>query len=138
MRKTSILIAVCMIAAMALTLYAQRDIMPVMKELGPTNASMGKNVTAADWAAVAADATKLQGLFKETGDFMKAQKQATAATWANDAATTAGDIAAKAKAGNAADATAAAGKLKASCKACHDVHREGTPGNFKFKAAPIN
>ncbi len=134
MRRTSILIAVCMIAAMALTLYAQRDIMPVMKEVGPTSGAMQKNVAAADWAAVATAAPKLQGLFKEAGEFMKAQKQADGVTWANDAATITADIAAKAKAGNAADAGAAAGKLKATCKACHDVHREGTPGNFKFKA----
>ncbi len=134
MRRTSIMIAVCMVAAMALTLYAQRDIMPVMKEVGPTNAQMGKNIGAGTWADVAKDAEKLQGLFKEAGEFMKAQKAAGAVTWANDAAKIAGDIAAAAKAGKAEDATAAAGKLKAQCKACHDVHREGTPGNFKFKA----
>jgi len=124
-----------MVAAMALTLYAQRDIMPVMKEVGPTSQSMNKNIGAGSWADVAKDADKLQGLFKEVGDFMKAQKQEKAVGWANDAATAAGDISKASKAGKADDATAAAGKLKATCGTCHAVHRDGTPGNFKFKAA---
>src|SRR3954469_12663349 len=102
MRRTSILVAVCMIAAMALTLYAQRDIMPVMKEVGPTNASLGKNITAGSMADVQKDAEKLQGLFKETGEFMKAQKQDKAVAWAKEAETASSDVAKAAKSGDAA------------------------------------
>src|SRR6185295_1945719 len=102
MRRTSILIAVCMVAAMALTLYAQRDIMPVMKEVGPTNGSLGKNIMAGAWADAQKDAEKLQGLFKEAGAFMKAQKQDKAVGWANEAGTAAGEVAKAAKAGDAA------------------------------------
>jgi hypothetical protein len=45
MRRMSVLIGICMIAAMAITLYAQqRDIDPIMKEVGPTFGSMNKGV----------------------------------------------------------------------------------------------
>src|SRR5437868_4749344 len=135
MRKTSILIAVCMIAAMSLALYAQRDIMPVMKEVGPTFVTMGKNIQASSAADVQKDAEKLQALFKETSAFMKAQKQDNAGNWASDAANTAGEIAKAAKANDMAAAGAARGSLQKACKTCHDVHREQLPDkSYKYKA----
>ncbi len=135
MRKTSVLIATCMVVAMALTLYAQRDIMPVMKEVGPTFQSLGKNVQANAAADVQKDAEKLQGLFKEAGTFMKAQKQSDGVGWAADAEKAAGDIAKAAKANDMAAVGTARGNLQKVCKACHDVHREQLPDkSFKYKA----
>ena len=47
MRRTSILIGICVIAAMVVTLYAQsRDIQPVMKEVQPAFVNLGKNMQA--------------------------------------------------------------------------------------------
>src|SRR5215831_2205604 len=122
MRRTSVLIAVCLIAAMALTLYAQRDINPVMKEIGPVFQSLGKNIQANSAADAQKDADKLQGLFKETSDFMKAQKQEKAVAWASDAASVAGEIAKAAKANDMAAAGAARGNLQKACVTCHNVH----------------
>jgi cytochrome c556 len=66
---------------------------------------------------------------------MKTQKQDKAMGWANDASGLAADIAKAAKANDMAGAKAGADKLKASCKACHDVHREQLPDKTsKFKA----
>ena len=47
MRKTSILIGICMVAAMVITLVAQgRDIAPVMKETQPTFLALSKDIKA--------------------------------------------------------------------------------------------
>jgi len=134
MRRTSILIAVCMVAMMGITLYAQRDIVPIMKEgVGPTNIAMNK---ATDSKEVVADAEKLQTLFKEVGVFMKAQKQTPAVGWANDAVAAAGDVAKASKAGDAAGLAAAKKTLGATCITCHNVHRDMTGGVSKYKPAP--
>ena len=135
MRRTSILIAVCMIAAISLVLYAQRDIMPVMKEVGPAFASMGKNIQGSAAGDAQKDAEKLQALFKETGAFMKAQKQDKAVSWATEASDMAGEIAKAAKANDMAAAGATSKSLQNACKTCHDVHREQLPDkSYKYKA----
>src|SRR5262245_57173785 len=101
MRKASIIISVCALAAVAMTLYAQgREIQPIMKEVGPTftgvTAGMrGRTMSAAD---VAKEAEKLQGLFKEVSAFMKTKNLDKAVGWANDAAAAASDLSKAAKA----------------------------------------
>ena len=71
MRRMSVLIGVCMIAAMVITLYAQqRDIQPLMREVQPAFGSMTKALGAGTADQAAADATKLQGLFKEVAGLM--------------------------------------------------------------------
>lgn len=136
MRRMSVLIGVCMIAAMVITLYAQqRDIQPLMREVQPAFGSMSKGIAAGTADSVAADAAKLQGLFKEVAGWMKTQKADKAMGWANDTATLAGEVAKAAKANDMAAAKASGDKIKAQCKACHDVHREQLPDKtFKFKA----
>ena len=136
MRRMSVLIGVCVIAAMVITLYAQqRDIQPIMREVQPTFGSMTKGLGAGTADTVAADATKLQGLFREVAAWMKTQKADKAAGWATDDANLAGEVAKAAKANDMAAAKAGGEKIKAACKACHDVHREQLPDkSFKFKA----
>ena len=135
MRRTSILIGICVIAAMAITLYAQsRDIQPVMKEVQPAFQSLGKNIQGSMAADAQKDAEKLQGLFKEAADFMKAQKAEKGIEWANEASATAGEIAKAIKANDMAAAGTARGNLQKACATCHGTYREGAPGSFKFKA----
>ena len=135
MRRTSILIGICVIAAMALTLYAQgRDIQPVMKEVQPAFVSLGKNIQGNMAADAQKDAEKLQGLFQEAAAFMKAQKADKGIEWANGASDAAAEIAKAAKANDMAAAGTARANLQKSCATCHGTFREGTPGNFKFKA----
>jgi len=119
---------------MVITLYAQNDMIPAMKEVQPTMGSMNKNIQGNMAAEAAKDAEKLQGLFKATADFMKAQKNDKGMGWANDAGQLAGDIAKAAKANDLATAGTSAKALQKSCKNCHDVYRDGAPGAFKYKA----
>ncbi len=133
MRKVSILIGICLLAAVGL-IAKTADLDPVMKQVGPSNAALQRAVGAGSAADVATEAAKLEGLFKQTEEFMKANKVADGAGWAKDASVAAGDAAKAAKAGNMEAATAAANKVKGTCKGCHDVHREQLPDkSFKFK-----
>ena len=134
MRRTSILIGIMAVAAMVISLYAQNDMIPAMKEMQPTFGSLNKNIAGGMAADAAKDAEKLQGLFKATADFMKAQKQDKAVGWANDAAAQAGEVAKAIKANDMATAGTTAKAIQKACKNCHDVHRDGTPGAFKYKA----
>src|SRR5688572_2358006 len=123
MRKVSILIAVCMMAAVVLAAQ-QRDLDPVMKEVGPANTALGAAVTGNVAADVATNAAKLQTLFTETEAFMKSKNATKGVEIAHEAALQAGEAAKAAKAGNLDAAKAAAGKVKGTCKGCHDMYRE--------------
>ena len=137
MRKTSMIIAICGVVAMALTLYAQtRDLDPVMKEIGPdfTNLTKGMGERSMAGADVAKEAEKLQKLFQETSAFMKSKNIQDGVGWANDAANAAGELAKAAKANDSEAMKVASGNIGKQCKACHAVHREQLPDKtFKLK-----
>ena len=67
MRKVSILIGICMLAALAITIWGQErgapvtDLSPVMKDVAATQAKLRMDLMAGNAADVAADADKLQG-----------------------------------------------------------------------------
>src|SRR2546427_147907 len=129
---TPILIGICVIAAMVVTLYAQsRDIQPVMKDVQPAFVSLGNNIKGNMAADAQKDAEKLQGLFKETAAFMKAQKADKGVEWANDASKTAGDLAKALKSNDMAAANTARAALQKDCATCHGTFREGAPGSYK-------
>ena len=139
MRKVLTIIAVCLVVAVSLTLYAQtRDLQPIMKEVQPTfggiTTGMGgsRTMSAAD---VAKNADKLQGLFKEVSAFMQGKNISDAVGFANDAANAAAELSKAAKA-NDADAMFAAQKtIQKQCATCHAAHREQLPDKtFKLKA----
>ena len=106
MRKVSILIGVCMLAALALTTWGQErgapvtDLSPVMKDVAATQAKMRMDLMAGNAADVAADADKLQGLFRQAAGFFKAQKAQDALDWAKANVGSAGEVAKAAKANN--------------------------------------
>jgi hypothetical protein len=130
------LIGFCMLAALALTLFAQTaaDLPPIMKEIGPTQQSMRKNIDAKSAADVEKDAAKLQGLFTKAAGVFKALKAQDAVDAATNNAMAAADIVKAAKANDMDAATAKAGVIQKSCKGCHDVHREQLPDKtYKFK-----
>ena len=64
MRKVSLLIGICMLAALAITIWAQQapptDLSPVMKDVGATQNKLRMDLMAGNAADVAADAEKLQ------------------------------------------------------------------------------
>jgi cytochrome c556 len=136
MRKVSLLIGICMLTALALTLWAQtaQDLPPIMKEVGPTQISMRKALDSKSAADVERDAAKLQGLFTKAAGIFKALKAQDAVDAASANAAAAGEIVKAAKAGNLDAAAGPAGTIQKSCKGCHDVHREQLPDKtYKFK-----
>ena len=138
MRNVSVLIGICMLAALAITTSAQQapptDLSPVMKEVGPTANKLRMDLMSGVAADVAADAEKLQGLFRQAAGFFKAQKAQDAVDFAKANVQRAGDIMKAAKEDNLDAAKAPAGELQKSCKNCHDIHREQLPDKtFRFK-----
>jgi len=136
MRKASVLIGICLLAAVAFALAAQAptDLSPIMKDVAATQGKMGMDMMAGNAADVAADAQKLQQDFTQAQGFFKAMKAQDAVDAAKGNADAAGLIMKAAKANNLEDAKAPAKTIKGSCKACHDVHREQQPDkSFKFK-----
>jgi hypothetical protein len=136
MRKASLLIGICMLAAVAIALAAQAptDLSPVMKDVAATQNKMRMDMMAGNGADVAADAQKLQQDFTQAMGFFKANKAQDAVDMAKANADAAGEIAKAAKANNLDAAKAPAGTIQKSCKSCHDVHREQLPDKtYKFK-----
>jgi Spy/CpxP family protein refolding chaperone len=138
MRKASLLIGICMLAAVAIALAAQApptDLSPVMKDVAATQNKMRMDMMAGNGADVAADAQKLEQDFTQAMGFFKAMKAQDAVDMAKANVDAAGAVAKAAKANDMDAAKAAAGTIQKSCKACHDVHREGdgkaTPYKFK-------
>jgi hypothetical protein len=136
MRKASVLIGICLLAAVAFALAAQAptDLSPVMKDVGATSTKMRMDMMGGSAADVAADAQKLQQDFTQAEGFFKAMKAQDAADMAKANVDAAGAVAKAAKANDMDAAKAAAGTINKSCKACHDVHRETLPDKtYKFK-----
>jgi len=136
MRKASVLIGICLLAAVAFALAAQAptDLSPVMKDVGATSGKMRMDMMAGSAADVAADAQKLQQDFTQAEGFFKAMKAQDAADMAKANVDAAAAVAKAAKANDMDAAKAAAGTINKSCKACHDVHREQLPDKtYKFK-----
>jgi Spy/CpxP family protein refolding chaperone len=136
MRKASLLIGICMLAAVAIALAAQAptDLSPIMKDVGATSGKMRMDLMAGNAADVAADAQKLQQDFTQAMGFFKANKAQDAVDAAKANVDAAGEVMKAAKANNLDAAKAPAGTIQKSCKACHDVHREQLPDKtYKFK-----
>jgi len=136
MRKASLLIGICMLAAVAIALAAQAptDLSPVMKDVGATSNKMRMDLMAGNAADVAADAQKLQQDFTQAMGFFKANKAQDAVDAAKMNVDAAGEVMKAAKANNLDAAKAPATAIQKSCKACHDVHREQLPDKtYKFK-----
>jgi cytochrome c556 len=140
MRKVSVLIGILMLAALAITIWGQErgapvtDLSPVMKDVAATSNKMRMDLMSGNAGDVAADAEKLQGLFRQAAGFFKAQKAQDAFDWAKANVQSAGAVMKAAKDNNLDAAKAPAGELQKSCKNCHDVHREQLPDKtFKFK-----
>jgi hypothetical protein len=99
----------------------------LMKDIAATYASVRKNLDANVAPAAAADATKLQALFKETEDFWSQFETKDAIDAAKGAQDAAGAIAAAAKANSIQKAQASYGAVGKFCASCHNSHREQMP-----------
>lgn len=97
-----------------------------MKTVMPINGSFRKNVEAKDSAAAKADAAKLEAIYKTSEQFWTKRKAQDAIDLSKTARAAAAEMGKLAAAGEWDKIAAEAGKLQATCKACHDAHRGGS------------
>lgn len=148
MRKVSIFIAGCFVFALTISMFGQaRTLDTIMKEIGPLwQGAAGApalggprggailDSATPDIAKVAADAAKLEGLFREAEAEFTKLKMAEPAGFAKAASEAAGALAKEAKAGKITDAKASKTAI-GTCGGCHAKYREPDPaGGFKLKA----
>ena len=102
----------------------------LMKAVGAANGAMAK---ASDGATVAAEAKKMQALFKDAQQFWAARNNTEAAAWAASAMTHAAAIE-KAAAANDMEGVAGHRKqLGGVCQTCHKANREKTESGFAIR-----
>jgi len=134
MKRIYVLLGITMIlAAAVLSAQSDSDYQGYMKIIGPTNASLQKNIAAKDASATGADAKKLQDTFKQVEAFWQARGAADAVNFAKSAGNVAGMVAKSAAAGNMDQAATDAKGMGANCGGCHMAHREKTDAGFKIK-----
>ncbi|HWF84659.1 MAG TPA: hypothetical protein VG222_07430 [Vicinamibacterales bacterium] len=127
----SVLLAVAAASVLAIGVMANEKpsdaYVKSMKETNAAAQSLKKNVEAKDYDGVAKDAATLKTLFAGTEEFWTARKADDAITAAKAGLTAATDLETAAKAKNAEGVTTAAKAVNATCKTCHDAHRERLP-----------
>jgi cytochrome c556 len=134
MRRIYVLLGITtLLAAAVLSAQSDSDYQGYMKIVGPTSASMQKNIAAKDASATGADAKKLQDTFKMVEAFWQARGAADAVNFAKNAQNVTGMVAKDAAAGDMDKAAADAKGLGANCGGCHMAHREKTDAGFKIK-----
>ncbi len=122
-----IIIVAAVLASGASFAQQKRPYDQLMKDVQATYASVKKNLDASAGAAAAADAAKLEGLFKETETFWAQFKTKDALDAAKTAQLGAAAIGAAAKGNNIQKAQASYTAVGKSCAACHNSHREQMP-----------
>jgi cytochrome c556 len=114
-------------AMFALTLFAamsEEELQKRMKAAGDHMGGLRKAMQAGSMADVATHGQAIHDALKGSDEFWAAHKADKAVAWTKDGVEAAAALVAAAKANNAADAKAASGKIGASCKGCHEAHRE--------------
>ena len=120
------------VSSVALSAQAKsdEDFHKLMQGVGSANGALRK---AADATATAAEAAKLETLFKDAQQFWKARNNSEAAEWSEAAAKHAEAIATAAKAGKMEDVAAHQKELGGTCQTCHAKYREKTETGFVIK-----
>ncbi len=131
MMGRSVILAVAAASVLAIGVMANEKpsdaYVKSMKETNAAAQSLKKNVEAKNYEGVATDAASLKTLFSGTEEFWTARKADDAITAAKAGVQAATDLETAAKAKNAEGVTTAAKAVNATCKSCHDAHRERLP-----------
>lgn len=130
-----ITMAGCLLAAGSLLFAAAPDeaaFRSAMKQIGPTCSGLGKKITAKD-ASSAADAKQLQAWFGDVQKFWKAKGAADGVEHSKTARAEFKMISKLAAGGKWDEAGASFKKATATCKGCHDAHREKGADGWKIK-----
>ena len=96
----------------------------IMKDIGPTFASLKKNLDANSGAAAAEDAAKLEKLFTETEAFWAPLNTLDAVGFAQKAREASAAVGAAAKSNDMKAALASYTAIQKNCGNCHLAHRE--------------
>jgi cytochrome c556 len=105
-----------------------------MKDTQAASTDLRKSIDTKDYDAIAKHASTLKTLFENTEAFWTNRKTDDAIGFAKAGSKAAADLAAAAKAKNDEGVTAQSKALLASCKSCHDAHRERLPdGSSEIK-----
>ena len=133
-RQIAILIIIVTGILGTISVSAQRKpYTQLMKEIGPTFASLKKNLDSNAAEAAAQDAVKLEGLFKETEEFWAQFNTKDGVDYAKNAQKAFSEINAKAKSNDIQGAQKAYGTIGSICGDCHFSHREDTGKGFVIK-----
>jgi len=128
----SMVIAVLLAGA---TLWAQQrrthDL--IMKDVQATYANLKKNLDANNTAAAVEDATKLEGLFKETEGFWAPLNTKDAVNFAKSAQEDTAAVVAAVKANDMKKAQETYTTVRNNCAGCHFSHREESGKGFSIK-----
>lgn len=117
-----------------IALAQKRPYDQIMKEVGPTFASLKAKLDGNNAAGAAQDAAKLEALFKETENFWLPFETKDALDAAKSAGAATANIQAALRDNNIQKAQAAYAGIGKSCKGCHDSHREQMPDkSYKIK-----
>lgn len=126
----TLLIAVTSAAIVSAQAKTDEDYDKLMKGVGAANGAMAK---ATDGAAVAAEAKKLQALFKDAQQFWAARNNKEAAGWAGEAMAHAAEIEKAGTANNMESVAAHRKELGGVCQTCHKANREKTETGFAIR-----
>ncbi len=105
-----------------------------MKDTNEAAKSLKADVEAKNYDAIGKDAVALKALFDSTGSFWEKRKVDDAVTAAKAGSQAAADLEKAAKAKSEQGVMDAQKALGATCKQCHDAHRERLPdGSSEIK-----
>ena len=127
---TALTVAFATAAVLSAQTRTEEEYDKLMKAVGAANGTIAK---ATDNATVAAEAKKLQALFKDAQGFWTARKNKEAADWAASAMTHAAEIEKAATANNADGVGQHRKELGAICQTCHKANREKTETGFRIR-----
>jgi cytochrome c556 len=136
-RKTGWL-ALGAVAVLGLTIVASEkapeSYVKNMKDTNVAAVELRKSVEVKNYDAAAKHAATLETLFANTLTFWESRKTDDAVGFAKAGIKAATDLEAAAKAKNEEAVAASAKELTATCKSCHDAHRERLPdGSSEIK-----
>ena len=126
----AMIIAISSAAILSAQAKTEEDYDKLMKAVGAANGVMAK---ATDGATVAAEAKKMQALFKDVQQFWAGRKDKEAADWAASAMTHAAEIEKAATANNMESVAAHRKELGGVCATCHKARREKTETGFQIR-----
>ena len=127
---TAVTVALAAAAVLSAQTRTEEEYDKLMKAVGAANGAIAK---ATDNASIAAEAKKLQALFKDAQGFWMARKNKEAADWAASAMTHAAEIEKAATANNADGDGQHRKELGAVCQTCHKANREKTETGFRIR-----